>query len=246
MDSVRIRMLIEYDGTAFSGWQIQPHTRTVQGEIESILLQLCGRRIPVMGSGRTDRGVHALGQVAHADISNSEVERVMEGLPSMLPDDVAVSSVEIADSSFHARFDAVSRLYRYRIEKKKHPISIRYCHVLPESHHLDTAAMRIAARLSLGRNSWRAMAKEGSANSDWIVDVMETSVEEDGTGWTFLILANRFLRGMVRLWTGTLVKIGTGSREPELITSLLSSGEREEAGMSLPGKGLTLMEVHYS
>jgi len=246
VDSRRVRLGIEYDGTDFYGWQTQPDARTVQGEIESVMMNLCGRRIPVIGSGRTDRGVHALGQVAHADIAASELERVREGLPSLLPDDVAVTSVKETDGSFHARFDAVSRLYRYRIEKERHPLRCRYCHVLSEAGTLDSKAMIQGARLSKGRNDWRAMAKEGSSSGDWMVDVLDASVEEDESGWTFLILANRFLRGMVRLWAGTLVRIGAGSAEPELVTSLLMTGDRTDAGMSLPGKGLTLMEVKYN
>ena len=159
MGKLRIRLLMEYDGTDFHGWQIQPGSRTVQGEVESVLRQLCGRKVPVIGSGRTDSGVHALGQVAHADIAGQELERVKTGLPSMLPEDIAVTCVDQVDGTFHARFDAVSRLYRYRIEKEKHPLRSRYCHVLSSSHGLDTAAMSRAAELSLGRNSWKAMAK---------------------------------------------------------------------------------------
>ncbi len=242
----RISMKIEYDGTGFSGWQIQPETRTVQGSIETVLERLCGRHISITGSGRTDAGVHALGQVAHADIRGEEFERVKNGLPSMLPDDIAITSVDEADSSFHARFNAVSRLYRYRIEKRKNPIKNRYCHTLAPSWKLDTDAMRLAAALSIGKNDWVAMAKEGSANSDWIVNVISADVIEDASGWTFLIRANRFLRGMVRIWVGTLVSIGSGTASPELITDLLRTGNREKAGASLPGRGLILMEVEYS
>ena len=246
MPSIRVKLDIEYDGTDFHGWQVQPDSRTVQGEIERVLSQLCQRKVPITGSGRTDRGVHALGQVAHTDISESELDRVSEGLPALLPEDVAVTSVEHVSRSFHARYDAVSRLYMYRIEKRKHPLRIRYCHVLPSSHHLDTGAMKEAAGLSLGTGSWRAMAREGSSNTSWTVQVMEATVDEDGAGWTFRIRANRFLRGMVRLWTGTLVHIGSGSAGPELVKVLLETGDRRDTGDSLPGRGLTLMEVQYS
>jgi len=242
----RISLKIEYDGTDFSGWQYQPETRTVQGDIEAVLEKLCGRHISVTGSGRTDAGVHALGQVAHADIMNEEFERVRTGLPAMLPDDIAITSVDEVESSFHARFNAVSRLYRYRIEKRKNPIKNRYCHTLALSWKLDTAAMQRAAALSAGEHDWVAMAKEGSANSDWIVNVISAEVIADGSGWTFLIRANRFLRGMVRIWVGTLVSIGSGTAPPELITDLLRTGNREKAGASLPGRGLILMEVEYS
>ncbi|MBN2586087.1 MAG: tRNA pseudouridine(38-40) synthase TruA, partial [Candidatus Fermentibacteraceae bacterium] len=200
MAQVRIRLTIEYDGTDFLGWQIQPDSRTVQGEIEDVLRQLCSRKVPIIGSGRTDRGVHALGQVAHTDVNDDELERVSSGLPAMLPDDIAVTAVEVAENTFHARYDAVSRLYRYRVEKEKHPLRCRYCHDLPPSRHPDTGAMKRAAQLSCGENSWKAMAKEGGSNTDWIVSVMEAEVSEDKAGWTFLIRANRFLRGMVRLW----------------------------------------------
>ncbi len=243
---IRVKLKIEYDGTDFSGWQLQPETRTVQGDIEAVLEKLCGRYIPVTGSGRTDAGVHAEGQVAHADIMINEFEKVKTGLPAMLSDDIAVTSVEEADRSFHARFNAVSRLYRYRIEKKKHPLKNLYCHTLALSWELDTADMQEAARLSIGENDWIAMAKEGSDNSNWIVNVISADVKEDDSGWTFLISANRFLRGMVRIWAGTLVNIGSGTASPELITELLKTGNREKAGTSLPGRGLVLMEVKYS
>lgn len=243
---MRVKLTVEYDGSDFFGWQLQPDARTVQGDIESGLKRLCRREVPVAGSGRTDRGVHALGQVAHADIMAGELERVRSGLPSMMPEDIAITSVEEVESSFHARFHATSRLYSYRIEKEKHPLKSRYSYTLQPFSGLNTEAMMKGAELSRGENSWRAMAKEGSSSSDWLVNVMDARVLEDGTGWTFLIRANRFLRGMVRLWAGTLVRIGSDSAHPELIAELLSTGDRSGAGTSLPGKGLILMEVEYS
>ncbi len=246
MSAIRIKMLIEYDGTDFSGWQRQPEVRTVQGDIETVLEKLCNCRIAITGSGRTDAGVHALGQVAHADVEFDKLERIRTGLPAMLPFDIAVTEVEEVDSSFHARFQAVSRFYRYRIEKNKHPLQNRYSHTLTLSGELNTSDMQNAAELSRGRNDWMAMAKEGSDNSDWIVNVLSADVIEDDSGWTFLIRANRFLRGMVRIWSGTLVSIGSGAAQPELITELLETKDRASAGVSLPGKGLTLMEVKYN
>ncbi len=246
MGVIRLKMRIEYDGTDFSGWQIQPNARTVQGDIEDVLERLCKRKIGIIGSGRTDAGVHALGQVAHADIRIDEMERVLNGLPAMLPDDIALTEIVETDRSFHSRFHAVSRLYRYRIAKRKHPMKNRYCHTLSLSRDLDTSDMMEAARLSLGENDWMAMSKEGSDNSDWIVNVLAADVREDESGWTFLIRANRFLRGMVRIWAGTLVNIGSGSAPPELITELLALKNRDKAGVSLPGSGLILMEVKYN
>lgn len=242
----RIMMKIEYDGTEFHGWQLQPGARSVQGEIESVLENLCERKIRITGSGRTDAGVHALGQIAHADIKAGEFDRIENGLPSMLAADVAVTSISRAENSFHARFDAVSRLYRYRISKEKHPLTSRYSYILRGSDTLDADAMRKAAMLSIGDNSWKAMAKEGSSNSNWMIKVIDAQVVEDKSGWTFLIRADRFLRGVVRIWAGTLARIGSGSDSPGLITELLGSEDRNRAGESLPAKGLTLLEVKYS
>ena len=246
MAFIRIMMKIEYDGTEFHGWQLQPGARSVQGEIESVLENLCERKIRITGSGRTDSGVHALGQIAHTDIRASEFDRVENGLPSMLDGDVAVTSISRVENSFHARFDAVSRFYRYRISKEKHPLTSRYSYILGGSRTLDVDVMRKAASLSIGENNWKAMAKEGSSNSNWMVKVIDAQVIEDQSGWTFLIQANRFLRGLVRIWAGTLLRIGSGSDSPELIAELFESGDRNRAGMSLPAKGLTLLEVRYS
>ncbi len=241
----RIMMKIEYDGTEFHGWQLQPGVRSVQGEIESVLENLCERKIRITGSGRTDAGVHALGQIAHADINENEFDRIENGLLSLLAEDVAVTSFSRVEDSFHARFDAVSRLYRYRISKEKHPLTSRYSYIQRGFKTLDVDAMRKAATLSIGENNWKSMAKEGSSNSSWIVKVIDAQVVEDQSGWTFLIKANRFLRGLVRIWAGTLARIGSGSDSPLLVTELLESEDRSRAGESLPAKGLTLLEVKY-
>jgi tRNA pseudouridine38-40 synthase len=240
---IRVKLVVEYDGTDFRGWQLQPGRRTVQGEMETAARRLCSRRVSMTGSGRTDAGVHAVGQVVHADIFEEELGRFERGFSPTLPQDVSVLSVEKVPSDFHARFSAVSRLYRYRIARREHPLTSRFEYVLDRS--LNTAQMRLAARSSVGAASWRAMAKEGGSNSGWDVEVLDADVFEDTLGWTFLIQSNRFLRGMVRLWVGTLVGIGTGHAEPGLIRRLLETGEREFAGPSLPARGLTLLKVRY-
>jgi tRNA pseudouridine38-40 synthase len=240
---IRVRFVMEYDGTDFRGWQLQPGRRTVQGEMETAARRLCSRRVCMTGSGRTDAGVHAIGQAVHADLFEEELERFTRGFSSTLPKDVSMLSMEEVSADFHARFSAVSRLYRYRIAKREHPLTSRFEYVLDRG--LDTARMRLAARSSVGAASWRAMAKEGGSNSGWDVEVLEADVFEDTLGWTFCIQSNRFLRGMVRLWVGTLVSIGTGHAEPGLIRTLLETGERELAGPSLPARGLTLLKVRY-
>lgn len=239
----RIRLTLEYDGTDFLGWQVQAEGRTVQGTVERALETLTGRRIRVNGSGRTDAGVHALGQVAHLDLEGEEVERVMSSLDRLLPRDVSVVSAVEADPGFDARRDAVERLYRYRVLRQRHPLLDRYAHV--HRGQLSTPAMAEAAGQCTGRHGWRGMAKEGSGNRDWEAVVREASVVEDALGWTFLISANRFLRGMVRLWAGTLLRVGGGGLDPREVGRMLQTGDRSLAGPSLPAGGLTLVEVRY-
>ena len=244
MKTVRMRMKIEYDGTDFSGWQVQPGMRTVQGELESTLEKLTGRRIAVTGAGRTDAGVHAAGQVAHMDIRDTELDRMDRGLDSTLPDDLSILLVEEVDPGFHSRFSAVSRTYEYRLARKRHPLSFRYEHVLHRGD-LDIEAMQSAVSLSTGEHDWRAMAREGSDNQTWIADVGEATVEETPAGWTLLITANRFLRGMVRIWSGSIVETGRGSKPSCVIEQMFETGDRRLAGPSLPAKGLTLLKVRY-
>ena len=145
----RIRLTLEYDGTDFLGWQVQAEGRTVQGTVERALETLTGRRIRVNGSGRTDAGVHALGQVAHLDLEGEEVERVMSSLDRLLPRDVSVVSAVEADPGFDARRDAVERLYRYRVLRQRHPLLDRYAHV--HRGQLSTPAMAEAAGQCTGR-----------------------------------------------------------------------------------------------
>lgn len=242
-EKVRLRMKVSYDGTDFYGWQVQAEGRTVQGEIESAMARLLGRRPRLHGSGRTDRGVHALGQVAHVDVSPRECKRIVEGLDEVLPRDVSAHSIEPVPKDFHARFSAVSRTYVYRMLKAKSPLRSRYACVVEDS--LFSPAMREAADLSTGTADWRGMAKEGSSNQDWTVEVAGAWVDEYSGGWTLVISANRFLRGMVRIWAGTLMQVGRGRLEPSDVTRILQCGDRSLAGPALPARGLTLLEVGY-
>lgn len=242
--AVRLRFTVEYDGTGYAGWQAQPAGRTVQGEIERCLAVLLGRQCRVTGSGRTDAGVHASGQVAHVDIEEAEERRVVSGLPEILPADVALHGIRRADPGFHARFSASGREYSYRILKGRSPLHGRYAFECPWPC-LDTAAMRAAARLSLGVSDWRGMSKEGSGNRTWRVDVRAADVAEDAGGWTLAIRADRFLRGMVRIWAGTLVEVGRGRFAAGRVREILDTGDRTLAGPSLPAKGLTLVRVEY-
>ncbi len=240
----RVRMTLEYDGTDFAGWQVQRSGRTVQGVLERALLDLCGREIRVTGSGRTDAGVHARGQVAHVDLLEDELPRVLSGFPEVLPEDVCARGLEVAPPGFHARFSAVRRTYSYGILRGRSPLLSRYAWELPWAG-LDEGAMSVAASLSIGRNEWRGMSREGSGNRTWTVEVFDASIETGPGGWTLRITADRFLRGMVRIWAGTLVETGRGRFEPGRVSRILGTGDRTAAGPSLPAKGLVLESVAY-
>ncbi len=241
---MRLLVLFEFDGTDYSGWQIQPRDNTVQGEIEKALERMCGRHIAVTGAGRTDAGVHAAFMPAHFDINPDELDRIENGLNTILPRDISCLSFERVVNEFHARFHAVSRSYEYHIGTGKHPLKSRY-EYQPGVINLNTDAMRTAAELSLGHSNWRGFAREGGGNSTWDMSVLSTSVVENSRGWTLTITANRFLRGVVRIWSGTIFRIGTGRVSPETVKVILDTADKRLAGPSLPACGLTLTEVRY-
>ena len=241
---MRLLTRFEFDGTAYSGWQIQPNNVTVQEQIEKALERMCGRHIGITGAGRTDAGVHAAFMPVHFDIEPNELERIENGLNTMLPRDIACLSVMQVPNDFHARFHAVSRTYEYHIGTGRHPLRSRY-EFQPGTQKLDIQAMSIAAELSLGKSNWRGFAREGGGNSTWDMNVLSASVAENHTGWTLTITANRFLRGVVRIWAGTIQRIGTGRISPETVTKILETLDKGIAGPSLPASGLTLTEVRY-
>ncbi len=242
---MRVLLRFEFDGTCYSGWQVQPGAVTVQGVIEDALQKLCRRPVRVTGAGRTDAGVHALDMPVHLDIADEEFSRIEKGLNSMLPPDIACREVVKVEDDFHSRFDALSRSYIYRTGKSRRPLR-RFAEYQPGEPVLNTELMQRAALLSIGENSWKGFSKEGSGNSTWNINVTNAEVQEDSQGWSFCITADRFLRGVVRIWSGTLFRTGTGRLAPEAVTEILNTGDRTLAGPSLPACGLTLVEVTYS
>jgi tRNA pseudouridine38-40 synthase len=241
---MRVLLRIGFDGTGYRGWQVQPGQDTVQHEIECALKKLLGRPVAVQGAGRTDSGVHSLDMPVHLDVEEHEFKRLAGGLNSCLPPSVRCFSVKEVCAGFHARYDAISRSYRYRIGKTRNPLTRLY-EYQPDNPVIDGSLMERAAEMSVGTWSWKGFSKEGSGNASWEMSVLSTSVEEDHLGWNLSITANRFLRGVVRIWSGTLFRIGTGRIPAETIFVILRTGGRELAGPSLPARGLTLTEVKY-
>lgn len=241
------RLVVEYDGTDFEGWQLQPGARTVQGELESAFARLAGRRVVVYGAGRTDAGVHARGQVANARAETRHPPEVLRrALNALLPRDVAVRELEPAGDGFDARRDARSKLYAYRLwtGATRSPLEERWSHWV--SVPLDLAALRAAARDLVGTHdfaSFRAAGGHGRTSVRTLTRIElagalggELRFEFEGTG---------FLRHMVRNLVGTLLEVGRGRRPPAWAAEVLAARDRRAAGPTAPARGLTLVRVDY-
>jgi len=240
------KAIVEYDGTDFRGFQWQHGSRTVQGELESAIEARTGQQVRVTGAGRTDAGVHALGQViSFGAESQIPIDRMARALNSSLPKDLAVKAVEEVDSEFNARFKASARVYAYLILNRKTPSPIwrRYAAFSPEP--LDIEAMREAAALMIGEQDFAAFTNSLQPDEPTYRDVKVCRV----SAWNSLILvrieANAFLRGMVRNIVGTLIQIGSGAYSPEHLRVIQASRSRQMAGPSAPPQGLCLMKVRF-
>jgi len=241
------RLDIEYIGTKWHGWQIQPEDDTVQGAIENALLTALRERVSTTGSGRTDAGVHACGQVAHFNTETEiDVHRLLASLNGLLPDSVAVSSVSRAVDGFHARFDARWRKYRYRLGTIPFAIDASTRWFLRPAP--DISRMIRAAERLIGKNDCSSFCRTASETENRVCEIYEAywneSQERPGN-MDFVIRADRFLHGMVRAIVGTLVEIGQGKREIEDIAQILDAKDRQAAGPAAPPHGLMLEKVGY-
>lgn len=244
----RICLTVQYDGSAFYGWQLQPQGRTVQGEIERVVSRLFAAPTRVLGSGRTDRGVHAVGQVAAVDAPPKwEGPVLRRAMNALLPRDVWIADAREVAPRFHPRYDALSRSYVYRVgteEATQSPFHARWC--WPVSHPLDVEKMRRAATALPGDHSFRALAKAGQEHrGDRCIVTRAEWLEWPGLGLELRIAANRFLHHMVRYIVGTLVEIGSGRRSVEDMARLLEGDPSVETSPPAPAQGLFLHAVEY-
>ena len=242
-----IRLLLEYDGAAYHGWQRQKNARTIQEAVEAALGRLTGEEARLVASGRTDAGVHALGQVANfRTASRIPLKAFQVGLNSLLPRDIAVLHAAEVPPQFHARFSAVSKAYEYRIlcRPARSPLELRYCWHLATP--LDLEAMAKAAAALAGEHDFAAFQNRGSDVEHTVRRVLDAAwLAGDGGRLRFVISANGFLRGMARSLVGTMVEIGRGKRPPEDLAGLLASRDRAAAGATAPAAGLFLVRVVY-
>ncbi|WP_209438064.1 MULTISPECIES: tRNA pseudouridine(38-40) synthase TruA [Mesobacillus] len=243
----RIKCIVSYDGTGFSGYQIQPGKRTVQGELERALEKLNkGMGIRVSASGRTDAGVHARGQVIHFDTTlEIEPARWQIALNSLLPDDIAVNAVEYAKPDFHARFDAVGKEYRYFLLPSKHRNPFQRNFAYQFQYELDLDAMKVAARQLLGKHDFTSFCSAKTEVEDRVRTLQEIDFFEENGLLVFRFVGDGFLYNMVRILVGTLLEVGTGRRPADSMPQLLLVKDRTLSGKTAPGQGLYLWKVFY-
>jgi tRNA pseudouridine38-40 synthase len=239
-----IRLTLAYDGTDSCGWQRQPRSRTVQGEVEKALAELAGKRIPIVGAGRTDAGVHAMGQVAsfRADLKLEDAE-LLRALNALLPGDVRVGSVRTVPAWFHARKSARSKVYRYRIYNglRVSPFLFRY--VLHWPGQLDVERMAEAARLFRREADFTAFSSNRLLQP--VRRVIHSEIKKNGAEISYTVEADGFLRYMVRTIVGTLLEVGRGKLEPQGINDLFAGKKRSLSSPTAPAKGLCLVKVIY-
>jgi tRNA pseudouridine38-40 synthase len=246
------RLLIQYDGTDFHGWQVQENDRTIQGELERVIGTLEDADVTVIGSGRTDAGVHAEGQVANVVLRRRFTpDRLRNAINGNLWRDIRVMNVEKAPDDFHARFSATRKTYVYRVVNAPvmSPFWRRFAH--HEHRPLDIARMTEAARAMLGEHDWTAFSSARADGDGRIRTVRDFTIESlwddraNASMIEFRISANGFLRYMVRSIIGTLIEVGRGEKDFDTIQTAIVTGDRSLAGKTAPAHGLTLLNVEY-
>lgn len=235
---------ISYNGKNYSGWQSQNNATGVQAVVEDAFSKLLRAEISIVGSGRTDTGVHCEQQFFHVDIEKEfDLDKLVLKLNSFLPKDIAIPSAHSVKDDAHARYDATERSYIYRITTKKNPflegLALHYF------KSLDIQLMNKAAAMMVGKHDFESFSKVKTDVNNFMCDVKAAEWKKDGTSLEFTITANRFLRGMVRATVGTLLDVGIGKTSLEEFQNILQSRDRREAGANVPPYALYLVSVKY-
>lgn len=241
-----LKLTIAYDGTRLVGWQRQAKGDSVQGLLEDSLARFEGARVTVHGAGRTDAGVHALGQVASVQVTfDHDLATLTRALNAQLPEDVRVLSIDEVSPDFHARFSARSKTYRYQIRHGiiADPFERAFVWHMPE--RLEVDAMRAAAGVLVGTHDFSAFQSAGSGVHDTVRTMTQSELGDANGRLTYVITGDGFLRHMVRAIVGTLVEVGRGFREIDTMLSLLQGSARADAGPTAPPQGLFLVRVDY-
>ena len=243
----KIRLLLEYEGTRYSGWQFQTNHVSIQGVLESKLHKITKKKTRVIGSGRTDAGVHAEGQVAHFLTSSTmTTKEFLKALNSLLPADIVVKKVEEAKPDFHAQISATRKTYRYTILNRDYPSALqgRFAHYIAIPT-LNVKAMRKAARYLVGQHNFKSFQGAGCTAKTPIRMIHRLSVAKEGDFIRITVDGSGFLKYMVRIIVGTLIEIGWEKWPPEQMQKILKSKDRLQAGPTAPSRGLCLVKVVY-
>ena len=247
---MRYFICLSYNGSAFSGWQIQENANSVQEELQKALSTLLKEPVQVVGAGRTDTGVNARNYIAHFDFQGEMPAQphTVYKLNAILPKQISVHSVYPVPDEIHARFSALSRTYKYYIHTEKDPFCSEFSYFVP-ARKLNFEKMNLACQYFLGEQDFSSLEKVNGGNKTSICNVTHASWEPIGndipTQYVFTVTANRFLRNMVRAMVGSLLEVGSGKREPEWIKEMLARKNRSAAGHSVPGNALFLVNVEY-
>ena len=241
------KLVLQYDGAKLNGWQKQGNTdNTIQGKLEAILERMYGQYVEIHGSGRTDAGVHALGQVAnyHAPETFS-AEEIKTQLNEYLPKDIRVLQAETVDERFHARLTAKAKTYEYRIDHGEVADVFQRKYVMREENPLDLAAMQEAAGYLIGTHDFKTFCANKKMKKSTVRTIYSIAVKDKDGIVSIRYRGNGFLYNMVRILTGTLIEVGRGKRSPEEMQDIIQAMDRGAAGFTAPAQGLYLVEVEY-
>ena len=243
----RIKLVIQYDGSEFCGWQLQPEKRTVQGEIEKVLQFLFKEEVRIYASGRTDSGVSAYAQVAHFDIEqNVDTKKLCDSLNALLPKDVAVISCEKTSEDFDSRFTVKKKTYWYKFYVSKYELPLFNKIALRINDYADVEKMKEACGYLIGTHDFSSFVSKKSGKTDFVRTIYDAKIIEIGDGlYAFEITGNGFLYNMVRIIFGTLLKVGYNKANPEDVLNIIGQKSREKAGKTVSPHALFMKKVEY-
>jgi len=241
-----IKLIIEYDGKKFGGWQKQPTKLNIQGEIEQAIKEITGEEVELIASGRTDAGVHSLGQTANFKTnSNIEIEKIPYAINSKLKKSIVIKSAEEVEENFHSRYNCKGKKYRYIINNSSQGTAIYRgleCHI-PQK--LDVEKMKEAIKHFEGEHDFKGFRASGTSSKSSVRTIYKAEVKQEGERIIIELTGNGFMYNMVRIISGTIVDVGLGKIKPNEIPEIIRAEDRTKAGKTLPAHGLYLAEVYY-
>ena len=241
-----IKLTIEYDGKGFNGWQKQPDRLNIQGEIEKAIEEITGEKVDLTASGRTDAGVHSLGQTANFKTdSKIPTEKFAKAINSRLKKSIVIKSAEEVDEKFHSRYSVKSKTYRYIINNSENGTAIYRGLEYHVPMKLDYEKMNEAIKYFIGEHDFKAFKASGTSSKSSVRKILDGNVRKEGERVIIEVTGTGFLYNMVRIISGTLLDVGLGKIKPEDIPSIIESKDRTKAGKTLPAHGLYLLQVNY-